>query len=114
MDLYECRLVLPHYTQHGLHVDHTVQPWLEKALVQKFGGFNAYHSWGSGAMKDGSNKRESGITYDVALSPPDYSKLVLIALGVLRRADQETVYTRDPKGRAWIGANAIELGLGAL
>lgn len=108
--LRECRLVLPNLTKDGKSVDPSVQPWLETELVKQFGGFTAYAGWGACTMRDGSLKREEGTVYDVALhGDRDYTRLVLIGLSVLRRADQETVYIRDGYGRVYIGSNAAEL-----
>jgi hypothetical protein len=108
--LRECRLVLPAHTKDGEPVDPAVAVWLEAELIKQFGGYTAYACWGDCTMRDGSHKHESGVVYDVALrGDPAYHKFVLIGLGVLRRADQETVYMRDPYGRVYIGSNAAEL-----
>jgi hypothetical protein len=107
--LRECRTILPHTTQMGKPVDPSVQKWLEAELVKQFGGFTAHSSWGACIMADKSIKQEGGITYDVALRENSYNKLVLLALGILRRADQETVYIRDPFGRVFIGSTAAQL-----
>lgn len=110
--LRECRVILPAFTQKGLNVDHSVQPWLEHELTKQFGGFTSMEGRGAYTFRNGSVTTQAILIYDVALFERDYTKLVLIALGIRQRADQETVYIRDPFGRTFIGSDAYSLTAG--
>lgn len=109
--LHECRLILPDFEQDKVNpVDPSVQTWLEDTLVKHFGGYTRVRCTGGYKMADGEVKFEGGWVYDVATDLPGYGYVVLIALGILRRPRQETVYVRGFNGTVYIGANAMELG----
>lgn len=107
--LRETRIILPFMTQVGSPVRQDVRPWLEAELTEKFGGFTCYQGQGACTMRDGALKTEGDWIYDVAMPERDYPKLVLIALRLRAKADQETIYLRDPYGRVFIGSDASQL-----
>jgi len=107
--LRETRIILPFMTQHGSPVRLDVRVWLDAELAEKFGGFTCFQGQGACTMRDSSLKTEGDWVYDVAMPERDYPKLILIGLKLLTKADQETVYLRDPYGRVFIGSGAAEL-----
>lgn len=116
LPFFECRIILPTTKKDKeTLVDPSVSEWLQSQLIEKFGGYTAFSGWGGYTMHDGTPKTENVVIYDVAIrGNRDYNKLVILALGILRRADQETVYIRDPYGRVYIGSTAMDLTGGRL
>jgi hypothetical protein len=77
-----------------------LRTWVQKTLVEDFGGFTATHSFGGWKSPDGTVVTEAVMVYTIAMEdlPINVQRLHHIARIVVEDAQQEAVYVQNPNG----------------